>query len=63
MTEPWQAYDHIHESPPKNKVKADRVAVAVVMGGIVFGLVQLMIKEVVVDTVDRLKRLKQNIRP
>lgn len=63
MTEPWTTYDHIHEPPPKSKVKADRVAVAVVMGGIVFGLVQLMIKEVVVDTVDRLKRLKQNIRP
>ena len=63
MTEPWTTYDHIHEPPPKSKVKADQVAVAVVMVGIAFGFVQLLIKEAVVDTASRLKRLKQNIRP
>ena len=63
MTEPWTTYDHIHEPPPKSKVKADRMAVTVVMAGIVFGFVQLLVKEAVVDTTARLKRLKQKMRP
>lgn len=63
MTEPWTTYDHIHEPPPKSKIKADRIAVTVVMAGIAFGFVQVIIKEAVVDTAARLKRLKHKIRP
>jgi hypothetical protein len=63
MTEPWVAHDHILDTPPKNSAQTDRTAVAIVMFGIAFGFILLTVKEVIVGTAGRLKRLKQSIRP
>ncbi len=61
MSEPW-TYDHIHEPPPKARVHTDRLALAVVMAGVLFGFTVTAVKEVVLRTAGRLKR-KKDMRP
>ncbi len=62
MSDPWVTYDHIHDPPPKARVHQDRVALVVVMAGVVVGFTAVAVKEVVLKIADRLKR-KKNTRP
>ena len=63
MSEPWVTYEHIHEPPPKSRVHVDRLALAVVMAGVIFGFTVTAVKEVAINTAGRLKRLKRKMRP
>ena len=62
MSDPWVTYDHIHEPPPPGQVNQSRLALAVVMAGVLFGFTVTAVKEVVIGAAGRLKR-KKDKRP